>query len=137
MAFWLHSFENLDRERRHELRNLLLAPELKTGPAWALKEQFRKLWSYWSPSAARRFLDRWRQRVKLSGLQPLIKVANMIFNHLTGILAPIWHPISNGTSEDFNSAIQALKSAARSFRGFGGFRIAILFHHGKLNLVPR
>lgn len=134
---WLYGFERLDRKRRRELRELLLAPELKTGLAWALKEQLRELWSYRLPSAARRFLDDWHERVNASGLRPLIKVANMIFDHLTGILAWFWHPISNGPTEGFNSAIQALKSAARGFRTFANFRIAILFHHGKLDLIPR
>jgi len=39
---WLHGFERLDRRRRRELR-ALLTPELKTGLAWALKEQLRDL----------------------------------------------------------------------------------------------
>jgi transposase len=133
---WLHGFERLDRQRRRELRALLLAPELKTGLAWALKEQLRELWAYRRPSAARAFLDGWRERVDASGLVPLKKVAKMIFAHLRGILAWFWHPISNGPAEGFNSAIQTLKNIARGYRNFANFRIAILFHHGKLDLAP-
>ena len=134
---WLHGFERLDRKRRRQLRELLLAPELKTGLAWALKEQLRELWAYRRPSAARQFLDGWRTRVEASGLKPLIKVATMIFTHIEGVLAWFWHPISNGPAEGFNSAIQALKSVARGYRNFANFRVAILFHHGKLDLTPR
>ena len=132
---WLHGFERLDRRRRQELR-ALLTPELKTGLAWALKEQLRDLWHYRRPSAARRFLDQWLQKVEASGLQPMKKVAKMITSHLTGIIAWFWHPISNGPAEGFNSAIQALKTLARGYRNFANFRVAILFHHGKLDLVP-
>lgn len=133
---WLHGFERLDRGKRRELRALLLAPELKTGLAWALKEQLRELWDYRRPSAARAFLDAWRARVETSGLTPLKKVAKMIFSHLEGILAWFWHPISNGPAEGFNSAIQTLKNIARGYRNFANFRIAIFFHHGKLELTP-
>jgi len=136
-SLWLRGFERLDRKSRRELRALLLAPELKTGLAWALKEELRGLWDYRRPSAARAFLDRWQQKVEASGLAPLKKVAKMIFAHLVGILAWFWHPISNGPSEGFNSAIQTLKNIARGYRNFANFRIAILFHHGKLDLIPR
>jgi transposase len=136
-SLWLRGFERLDRKKRRELRALLLAPELKTGLAWALKEQLRRLWDYRRPSAARAFLDRWQEQVEASGLAPLKKVAKMIFDHLEGILAWFWHPISNGPAEGFNSAIQALKNVARGFRNFANFRTAILFHHGKLDLTPR
>ena len=64
------------------------------------------------------------------------KVSKMITAHLTGIIAWFWHPISNGPAEGFNSAIQALKTLARGYRNFANFRAAILFHHGKLDLVP-
>lgn len=59
------------------------------------------------------------------------------FTHLEGILAGLWYPISNGPAEGFNSAIPALKNVARGYRNFADFRIAILFHHGKLDLVTR
>lgn len=134
---WLYGFERLDPRRRQALRALLSAPELQTGVAWALKEQLRQLWKYRRPSAARRFLDGWRERVLATGLPPLIKVADMIFRHLDGILAWFWFPISNGITEGFNSGIQALKTTARGYRTFANFRIAILFHHGKLNLSPQ
>jgi transposase len=134
---WLYGFERLDRRRRRELRALLLAPELRTGLAWALKEELRRLWRYVRPSSARRFLDQWRQRVEASGLAPMKRVAKMIYGHLSGILAWFWHPISNGTAEGFNSAIQVLKSTARGYRNFQNFRVAILFHCGKLDLIPR
>ncbi len=64
------------------------------------------------------------------------RVAKMLKNHLPRILAWFRNPISNGPAEGFNSAIQALKSAARGFRNFANYRIRILFFHGKLDLQP-
>jgi transposase len=101
-----------------------------------LKEQLRTLWQYQRPSAARASLDGWRRRVQASRLHPLQRVAKMIFIHLEGILNWFWHPISNGPAEGFNSAIQTFKYIARGYRNFANFRIAILFHHGKLDLTP-
>ncbi|MCX6089181.1 MAG: transposase, partial [Candidatus Atribacteria bacterium] len=39
-------------------------------------------------------------------------------------------------AEGINSKIQQIKSAARGFRNFQNYRIAILFHCGGLNLYP-
>jgi transposase len=97
----------------------------------------RTLWGFRRPSAARAFLKAWRGRVEAGGLALLRRVANMIFSHLKGILACLWHPISNGPAEGFNSAIQTLKHIGRGIRSFANFRIAILFHHGKFALTPR
>jgi transposase len=49
---------------------------------------------------------------------PIRKVARMLKNRLDRILTWFSSPISNGTSEGFNSRIQAIKSAARGFRSF-------------------
>jgi len=60
----------------------------------------------------------------------------MLKNRLDRILTWFSSPISNGTSEGFNSRIQAIKSAARGFRIFENYRIRILFYCGKLRLKP-
>jgi len=136
-SLFLYGAEKLHKSRKQELRRLLAIPGLQTGLAWALKEQLRKLWTYRRPSAARRFLDAWRERVIASGLKSMRRVADMVFAHLVGILAWFWYPIANGITEGFNSAIQSLKTIARGYRNFANFRVAILFHHGKLDLIPR
>jgi transposase len=58
----------------------------------------------------------------------------MLKNRLDRILTWFSSPISNGTSEGFNSRIQAIKSAARGFRIFENYRIQILFYCGTLSL---
>jgi transposase len=40
-------------------------------------------------------------------------------------------------AEGLNSKIQQIKSAARGFRKFENFRIAILFFCGKLDMYPQ
>ena len=132
---WLRGHEKLDREQRRELGRLLEA-DLDTGLAWALKEDLRRLRDFKRPSAARDFLDVWLAKAEASGLAPVRLVANLILSHIKGVMAWFWHPISNGTAEGFNSAIQAIKSSARGFRNFANYRIAILFHCGGLQLFP-
>ena len=44
--------------------------------------------------------------------------------------------ITNAVTEGFNSKIQSIKANARGFRNFQNYRIAILFHCGKLDLQP-
>ena len=56
--------------------------------------------------------------------------------HLHHLLTYFLHPITNAISEGFNSKIQAIKSAARGFRRFANYRTRILFHCGKLSLLP-
>lgn len=133
---WLWGHEKLDREQRRELGRLLEA-DLNTGLAWSLKEDLRRFWSYRRPSSARDFLDIWLAKAEASGLAPVKRVANLIVSHIKGVMAWFWHPISNGTAEGFNSAIQAIKSSARGFRNFANYRVAILFHCGKLQLFPQ
>ena len=65
------------------------------------------------------------------------KVADMFLNHIPGLLSYAVHKITNAVTEGFNSKIQMIKSAARGFRSFENYRIAILFHCGKLNLHPQ
>ena len=53
-----------------------------------------------------------------------------------GLAEFLSHPITNAISEGFNSKIQAIKADARGFRRFENYRYRILFHCGKLDLLP-
>lgn len=64
------------------------------------------------------------------------KVAWMIKNRLDNVVSYAEHRITNAVAEGLNSKIQSLKAAARGFRNFAHYRIAILFHCGGLQLAP-
>ncbi len=55
--------------------------------------------------------------------------------HPAAVVVYLRHRITNAVT-GLNSKIQAIKSAARSFRNFRNYRIRILFFAGKLNLYP-
>lgn len=109
---------------------------LKVARAWAIKETFLDLWDYVYEGPARKFFDRWYWWATHSRLKPVIKVAKMIKRHIDNILTYLRHRITNAAAEGFNSKVQSIKSAARGFRNFAHYRVAILFHCGKLELHP-
>lgn len=110
---------------------------LEVAKAWQLRELFDRFWSFRDPEGAEAFFNGWFARAMDSGLTAIKRVAKMLKSHLEGLLGYCFHPISNAVSEGFNSKIQAIKANARGFRSFQKYRIAILFHCGKLDLSPQ
>ena len=132
---WLKNPDTWEAEEKRRFKELM-GDELKVGRAWALKEAFRHFWDYARVWAARRFFDRWYFRATHSRLEPIVKMAKTLKRHLTGLLAYIEHAITNAVTEGLNSKIQSVKASARGFRTFAHYRIAILFHCGKLDMLP-
>jgi transposase len=115
----------------------LCARDLKTARAWYHKENFIEFWGQPDPSAGREFFGQWFGHARRSKLEPIKKVALTLKNHLGGLLNYFIHRITNAISEGFNSKIQAIKADARGFRRFANYRCRILFHCGKLDLMPK
>ncbi|EMI41668.1 ISL3 family transposase [Rhodopirellula sp. SWK7] len=132
---WLYNEDNLDEDRYHELLTAM-RNDLKTGRAWAIKENFGHFWTYVYAHSAEGFFDRWYGWAIRSRLEPIKKVARMLKEHLGGILSYFRHRITNAITEGFNSRIQSINSAARGFRNFANYRLRVLFYCGKLEMVP-
>lgn len=132
---WLKSPDTWEADEKKQFK-ALMEDELKVGRAWVLKESFRMFWEYAKEWSAFRFFKRWYFRATHSHLKPMIEVAKMLKRHIDGLLAYIEHAITNAVTEGLNSKIQAIKSNARGFRNFEHYRIAILFHCGKLDMMP-
>ena len=115
----------------------LRSKDLKVTKAWGVRENFQSFWLFTSKTAARAFFRQWLGKTKDCDLLPITKVATMLKHHLPGLLNYITHRVTNAVTEGFNSKIQMIKSCARGFRSFGNYRIAILFHCGKLELHPQ
>jgi transposase len=114
----------------------LCARNLKTARAWCHKETFVEFWAQPDAAAGLAFFNRWFGAARRSKLEPIKKTALTLKNHLLGLLNYFLHPITNAMSEGFNSKIQAIKADARGFRRFENYRYRILFHCGKLDLLP-
>ena len=65
--------ERLSEKQQGRLAKLLRC-NLKTVRSYLLKEDFQFFWGYVSPYWAGRFLDRWRERVMRSQIEPMKKV---------------------------------------------------------------
>jgi transposase len=132
---WLRNPENWNQNQKElfaDLRNL----GFKVAKAWQIKELFREFWRCLDREEALAFFKRWYSWASRCRLTPIKGVARMLKTHLNNLLTYFAHPITNATSEGFNSKIQSLKHAARGFRSFQNFRIRILFFCGRLNLYP-
>lgn len=132
---WLKDPRNLTTQQEDAFA-ALLEINLKAGRAWAHKEQFSAFWNCPSEKRARIFFQQWHGKAKRSKLAPLKAAADTIKRHIENIFTYFTHRITNAAAEGLNSLIQAIKANARGYRNFAHYRIAILFHLGKLQLHP-
>lgn len=132
---WLYSRENLPAKKRRAF-SALRKLRLRTGRAWAIKEEVRRLWSYQTETWARKHFSSWYGWAIRSRLKPIKMVARMFHKYLGNILTFIKHRITNAVSEGVNSTIQTIKKMACGFRNRDHFKLAIFFHCGGLDLYP-
>ena len=123
-------------DRQRERFQTLTVDALKVGRAWAIKEAFADFWDYRYTGSAHKFFDRWYFWATHSRHPPIMAAAKTLKRHLPGLLATTKHRITNAAAEGMNAQIQLLKANARGYRNFTQYRIAILFHCGKLDLYP-
>ena len=132
---WLKKPENWTHHQSDTYQQLK-GLHLKVGRAWGMKETFVEFWKYQYAKPAEKFFNRWYGWATHSRLQPMIDVAKMLKRRFDKIVTYFRHRITNAVAEGLNSKIQQIKSAARGFRNFVNYRIAILFHCGKLDMLP-
>lgn len=132
---WLYGPKKLDA--KHTLQwGALCEQPLETVKVWSAKEAFRAFFECATVKEGRAFFDTWYQETKAVGNAALDAVAEQFRTHLDGLLAYIRYPVTNAGAESLNSRIQALNHNARGFRTPAGFRTAILFFLGRLDLYP-
>jgi transposase len=133
--WWLYGQENLPRHLLADLANLV-ASDLQTAKAWTVKEHLRHLWAMTSVDTARDYATAWARAAKDTGLKPVIAVADLVLNHLDQIINFARNPVTNAGAEGINSIVMTLQRAARGYRTWQTFRMAILFYCGGLALYP-
>jgi len=132
---WLKNPENWTDRQRATFRSVPV-DALKVGHAWSVKETFARFWDYRTEGVAKKFFDRWYFWATHSRLPPVIVAAKALKCHLPEFLAYTKHRITHAAAEGMNAKIQLIKANARGYRNFTQYRIAILFHCGKLDLYP-
>ena len=134
--WWLYNPKNIPDFLRPSF-NTLRRMDLKVSRAWAIKENFRRFWDYRYEGWALRFFKPWYFWATHSQLEPVIKAAKTIKNHLANILTYLRHRITNAIPEALNAQIEKLKRMAHGYRNRQHYRTAIYFHCGGLDLYPR
>jgi transposase len=134
--WWLHNAEDLPASQREQLEQWQ-QEGLQTAQVWASKEAFRGFFSQPDRAAGNRFLEQWAQEAEAVGSRALNSVVKQFRKHAEKLLAYLDEPGTNALGEYLNGAIQEIKSAARGFRRFAGYRRAILFFLGGLETDPQ
>jgi transposase len=111
--------------------------KLKTARAWAIKETLMDFFTYFREADAHRFFVDWHSWASRCRLKPIQRLATTLKSRLSLLLNWCRWPITNAITEGLNSKIQWIKYTARGFRSREGFRRAIFFHCGKLDLYPQ
>jgi transposase len=123
----LSNRENLTLEGRQSLKALLAANK-RLNTAYLLKESFGQLWSYRTPTWARRFFENWRASLKWQRLKPYEKFAEMIDRHWDGIAAYCTpdNKVSLGFVEGLNNKIRVIQRRSYGLRDEEYLRLKIL-----------
>jgi len=133
---FLWNKENIPEWRRDEFKSLQ-AQDLKVCKSWAIKENIRHLWDYRSEGWMRKYFNEWFWWATHSRLEPMIKAAYTLKNHIGNIVTYAKHHVTNALGESLNGKIEKVKRMACGFRNRAHYRIAIYFHCGGLDLYPR
>ncbi len=113
---------NLSSSKRQEL-NSLFALNRKLFKAYVLKESLDRLWNYRYEGAMLNYLQRWMSQLRWQRLRPFEKLADMLLNHLEGILNYCRTKVPLGMVEAINGNI---KSLLRRGRGYKNLRYLLL-----------
>lgn len=109
---------------------------LVTSQAWHIKENFKGIYEQGRKELCLIYFEQWYKDTLKSGIKQMIKVADTILNHLTGVINSALTYITNSVAENLNSQIQVVKSIGRGFANIKGYRNSILFFQGKLKMYP-
>jgi transposase len=106
---------NLASGKRQEL-NALFALNRRLLKAYLLKESLDRLWEYRYEGAMLRYLQSWIDQLRWQRLRPFQKLAEMLLDHLEGILNYCRTKVRLGVVEAVNGNIKALLRRGRGYK---------------------
>src|SRR6266581_7087288 len=115
---WVH----LNSDKRQQL-NHLFSLNRKVMKAYLLKESLERLWTYNYEGAMLRYLKSWTLQLRWQRLPAFEKLANMLIDHVDGILNHCRVKVRFGVVEAINGNI---KSLLRRGRGYKNLRYLLL-----------
>jgi transposase len=111
----LSRWVNLDRGKKQQL-NTLFALNRRVLKAYLLKESLDRLWTYHYEGAMLRYLQNWLDQLRWQRLKPFEKLAQMLLDHLEGILNYCRTKVSMGIVEAVNGNIKSLLRRGRGYQ---------------------
>lgn len=108
---WLH----LDGAKKQQL-NQLFALNRRLLKAYLLKESLERLWKYRYERAMSRYLQAWIDQLRWQRLLPFQKLAQLLLDHLDGILNYCRTKVRFGIVEAVNGNIKALMRRGRGYK---------------------
>lgn len=133
---WLRNPEKMKVERYKELEAFRTL-DLKVCRAWAIKENFTRMWDCVSIECMKLFFKKWYSWATRSRLKPMKKAAQTVKRHLDNIVTYVNHKVTNALGECMNGKIEKVKRFACGFRNRDNYKMAIYFHCSGLDLLPR
>ena len=106
---------NLTPGKRREL-NTLFALNRRLMKAYLLKESLERLWFYRYEGAMLRYLQTWIDQLRWQRLKPFQKLAEMLLDHLDGILNYCRTKVPLGVVEAVNGNIKSLMRRGRGYK---------------------
>lgn len=106
---------NLASGKRQEL-NALFALNRRLLKAYLLKESLDRLWEYRYEGAMLKYLQSWIDQLRWQRLRPFQKLAEMLLDHLEGILNYCRTKVRLGVVEAVNGNIKSLLRRGRGYK---------------------
>jgi transposase len=111
----LSRWVNLDTDKKRQL-NQLFALNRRVMKAYLLKESLDRLWTYYYEGAMLRYLRSWIDQLRWQRLKPFEKLAQMLVDHLDGILNYCRTKVPMGVVEAVNGNIKSLLRRGRGYK---------------------
>jgi transposase len=111
----LSRWVNLSTAKKNQL-NTLFALNRRVMKAYLLKESLDRLWAYTYEGAMLRYLQSWIDQLRWQRLQPFQKLAEMLLDHLQGILNYCRAKVPMGVVEAVNGNIKSLLRRGRGYK---------------------
>ena len=129
---WLKNNNSLSQEQQEQVQTLSEAyPNI--GKAYRLRELLRAVMNDAVRSCSIKPLDKWIVEAWDSGLVPIRKFVNILYDHWYGVEAYFKKIATNAYAERVNLKIQEIKRAAKGYRNIQNFIRMIYFHLGGLD----
>jgi transposase len=106
---------NLDSQKRQQL-NELFTLNRRVMKAYLLKESLERLWTYRYEGAMVRYLQSWIDQLRWQRLPPFQRLAQMLADHLDGILNYCRTKVRFGVVEAINGNIKSLLRRGRGYK---------------------